>query len=84
MFWTIPSGFLSGGSAAGGLAAISAVGIIGGFVSPWFIGYLKDVTGDFRSGMGVVGAVAILAALALYVLGRTRTAAIRLQTADAR
>ncbi len=26
VFWTIPSGFLSGASAAGGLAAISAVG----------------------------------------------------------
>jgi len=84
VFWTIPSGFLSGASAAGGLAAISAVGIIGGFVSPWFIGTLKDVTGDFRWGMGVVGAVAIAAALALYLLGRRQTPAATLQMADAR
>jgi nitrate/nitrite transporter NarK len=84
VFWTIPSGFLSGASAAGGLAAISAVGIIGGFVSPWFIGYLRDVTGEFRWGMGVVGVIAIVAALALYLLGRNRTPAVRLQVADAR
>jgi MFS family permease len=84
VFWTIPSGFLSGASAAGGLAAISAVGIIGGFVSPWFIGYLKDVTGEFRWGMGVVGVVAIGAAFALYVLGRRQAPAVALQVADAR
>jgi sugar phosphate permease len=84
VFWTIPSGFLSGASAAGGLAAISAVGIIGGFVSPWFIGYLKDVTGDFRWGMGVVGIVAIVAALALYLLGRKQAPVVALQVADAR
>jgi sugar phosphate permease len=84
VFWTIPSGFLSGVSAASGLAAISAVGIIGGWVAPWFIGYLKDVTGDFRWGMGVVGAVAIVAALALYRLGRRQAPVVTLQVADAR
>ncbi len=84
VFWTIPSGFLSGASAAGGLAAISAVGIIGGFLAPWFIGYLKDVTGDFRWGMGVVGVVAIAAALALYLLGRNKAPVVALQVADAR
>lgn len=83
VFWTIPSGFLSGASAAGGLAAISAVGIIGGFVSPWFIGYLKDVTGDFRWGMGVVGVIAIVAAFALYSLGRTRAPAVAQNVANA-
>jgi sugar phosphate permease len=72
VFWTIPPSFLSGISAAGGIAAISAVGIIGGFVSPWFVGYLKDVTGDFRWGLGAVGVVAIAAAGALYIAGRLR------------
>ena len=70
VFWTIPSSFLSGISAAGGLAAISAVGIIGGFAAPWFVGFLKDITGDFRWGLGGVGAIAIVAAAALYLAGR--------------
>lgn len=83
VFWTIPSGFLSGASAAGGLAAISAVGIIGGFVAPWFIGYLKDVTGDFRWGMGIVGAIAIAAALALYMARRLQPRAVPIRAADA-
>jgi MFS family permease len=84
VFWTIPSGFLSGASAASGLAAISAVGILGGFVSPWFIGYLKDRTGDFRWGIGVVGCVAIVAAFVLYASGRWRPPATALPPADAR
>jgi MFS family permease len=83
VFWTIPSGFLSGASAASGLAAISALGILGGFVSPWFIGYLKDRTGDFRWGIGIVGCVAIVAAFALYASGRWRLNPIALQPADA-
>jgi len=72
VFWTIPASFLSGASAAGGIAAISAAGIIGGFVSPWFVGYLRDVTGDFRWGLGAVGCLAIAAAAALYMVGRLR------------
>jgi nitrate/nitrite transporter NarK len=83
VFWTIPSGFLSGASAATGLAAISALGILGGFVSPWFIGYLKDQTGDFRWGIGIVGSVAIVAAFMLYASGRWRANSGALQPADA-
>jgi len=83
VFWTIPSGFLSGASAASGLAAISALGILGGFVSPWFIGYLKDRTGDFRWGIGIVGCVAMVAALALYASGRWTPNSGALRPADA-
>ncbi len=72
VFWTIPASFLSGVSAAGGIAAISAFGIIGGFVSPWFVGVLKDMTGDFRWGLGAIGCVAIVSATALFAVGRLR------------
>jgi MFS transporter, ACS family, tartrate transporter len=76
VFWAIPGAFLTGIGAAGGIAAISALGIIGGFAAPWLVGYLKDATGDFRWGLGTVGCVAILAAAALYAAGRARRAAI--------
>jgi cyanate permease len=74
VFWTIPGSFLTGIGAAGGVAAISALGVTGGFVSPWFVGYLRDVTGDFRWGLGAVGCLGILASVALYVFGRRRKA----------
>ncbi len=71
-FWAIPPTFLTGVGAAGGLALISSLGVTGGFVAPWFVGVLKDMTGDFRWGLGALGAFAIVAAAALYVFGRIR------------
>ena len=65
-FWSIPGTFLTGAAAAGGIGAISALGVLGGFFSPWFIGWVKDATGDFRIGLGVISVVAMLLASALF------------------
>ena len=65
-FWSIPGTFLTGGAAAGGIGAISALGVIGGFLSPLFIGLMKDKLGDFRFGMGVIALIAMTLAAALY------------------
>jgi MFS family permease len=73
-FWAIPPTFLTGIGAAGGLAVISSLGVTGGFVAPWFVGVLKDWTGDFRWGLGALGCLAILAAGTLYLFGRIRQA----------
>lgn len=66
-FWSIPSTFLTGRATAGGTGMISALGVFGGVVAPWFTGYTKDVTGDFRIGLGVIAVVAMLFAAALYL-----------------
>jgi len=71
-FWAIPGSFLTGGAVAGGIGVISALGVAGGFLSPWFIGYVKDATGDFRIGLGACALLAMGAALALYVAGQAR------------
>jgi MFS family permease len=65
-FWSIPGTFLTGGAAAGGIGAISALGVTGGIVSPWFIGFMKDTTGDFRVGLGAIAVLAMVFATALY------------------
>ena len=69
-FWTIPPTFLTGAAAAGGYAAISSLGVIGGFVAPTIIGYLGRFTGDFRGGLGGVAVLAMVMAVAFYVIGR--------------
>jgi MFS family permease len=69
-FWSIPAAFLSGAASAGGIAAISSLGVIGGFVAPSIIGYLRDLTGDFRYGLGFFGLLAIVLSVALYFAGR--------------
>jgi MFS family permease len=76
VFWTIAPSFLSGAAAAGGLAAISALGILGGFLTPWFVGYLKDLTGNFRYGLGSVAVFGMAAGIALYIAGRRIGSAI--------
>ncbi len=75
-FWAIPSTFLSGGAAAGGIAAISAIGVTGGLVAPWVIGLLKDLTGDFRIGLGAFACLAMALTAIFYVFGRKRQAGL--------
>jgi ACS family tartrate transporter-like MFS transporter len=69
-FWAIPGAFLTAGSAASGIAAISAFGVTGGFVAPLVIGKLHDLTGDFRAGLGLDAAVSILVTLVFFIAGR--------------
>jgi MFS family permease len=66
-FWSIPGTFLTGSAAAGGIGAISALGVTGGFLSPWFIGVMKDATGDLRMGLGAIALLAMTFATALYL-----------------
>jgi MFS family permease len=70
-FWSIPGTFLTGAAAAGGIGAISAIGVVGGFLSPWFMGLMKDATGDFRSGLGVIAGLAMSIAVVLFFVGQT-------------
>lgn len=66
LFWSLPTAFLGGTAAAAGIAVINSVGNLAGFVSPYLIGTLKDMTGSTSSGMYVlagslvVGAIAVL------------------------
>ena len=45
-FWTLPSAYLTGASAAGGVAIINAINNIGGFAGPYTFGLFSEVGGD--------------------------------------
>jgi len=47
IFWSLPTGFLTGSAAAAGIGAIAAIGNLGGFGGPAFTGAMEDSTGDF-------------------------------------
>jgi sugar phosphate permease len=68
-FWAIPGNFLSGASAAGGIAAVSAMGVTGGFVAPFFVGYMKGLTGDFKAGFLVIAVFGIIVSAIFYIAG---------------
>src|SRR5262249_22523109 len=50
-FWSLPSKFLTGAAAAGGIALINSLANLSGFAGPFAIGLLNSVSGDFRGGM---------------------------------
>jgi len=62
IFWTIPPRFLVGTAAAGGLAFINSVGMLGGFAGPFMVGWLHDLTGSFAAGLLAMGGVLLLTA----------------------
>lgn len=62
IFWTIPTRFLTGVAAAGGLAFINSIGTFGGFVGPSMVGMLKDFTGSFSAGIWAMAAILALSA----------------------
>lgn len=68
-YWAIPSGFLTGRAAAGGLALIVSVGNLGGFVGPSMIGALKQFSGGFTAPLLAVSAVLLVGALTTAWLG---------------
>ncbi|WP_116201071.1 MFS transporter [Amycolatopsis circi] len=68
-FWALPSNFLSGAAAAGGIALINALGNLSGFVAPYMTGWLRDLTGTQRTGLWVVGACMVAGAVLAVALG---------------
>jgi MFS family permease len=68
-FWAAAGDFLAGASAAGGIAAISAIGVTGGFLAPYFVGAMKDLTGDFKTGLFAIALFAAALSVLFYLLG---------------
>ncbi len=71
-FWALPTAFLSGRAAAGGVALVNSVGNVGGFVAPTLIGYVRDATGGFSAGLWVLAA-ALVAGAAIVLSLRPST-----------
>jgi ACS family tartrate transporter-like MFS transporter len=48
---SLPSTFLKGKSMAAGIAAMNTIGMLGGFLGPYWMGFAKDLTGDYQHGL---------------------------------
>ncbi len=68
IFWTLPSSFLSGASAAAGLAVINAVGNLGGFVAQNVVPWIKDSTGSNLTPMLFLAASLAFAGVMIFVV----------------
>jgi len=67
----VPTQFLAGRAAAAGIAAMNTISILSGFVGPYWMGVMKDATGDYRAGLRGLLLPSLLAATAMFVLMRS-------------
>ncbi len=61
VIWTLPTAYLSGAAAAGGIAAVNSIGNLSGFFGPYAMGYFKDTTGSFNAGLWCLSAAGFMA-----------------------
>lgn len=67
-FWAMPSEFLTGFSAASGIAVINSFGNLGGFFGPSVVGFIGEKTGTLYGGLAFAGiAMLLAAALTLFL-----------------
>ncbi|VVO54155.1 Putative metabolite transport protein NicT [Pseudomonas fluorescens] len=68
VFWSIPSKYLKGDVAAGGIALVNTIGLLGGFFSPTIIGWATSVTGSLHAGLYVMVGLLAVGALLLSLI----------------
>jgi MFS transporter, ACS family, 4-hydroxyphenylacetate permease len=68
IFWTTPDHALSFGARAIGIAVINATGNISSALNPVIVGWLKDVTQSFSSGLVYSAALLLIGALLALLL----------------
>ena len=64
----VPTTFLTGRGAAAGLATINMIGILGGFFGPSGMGWARDLTGSYQSGLAVLSLTMLLSAAVVLTL----------------
>jgi ACS family tartrate transporter-like MFS transporter len=71
VFWTLPGKYFTGAAAASGIAVINSLGALAGFASPYLIGWITGLAGNFT--IALVGlSLGLLIAGLLILLVRLR------------
>jgi ACS family tartrate transporter-like MFS transporter len=69
-FWNLPTEFLGPAAAAGGIAIISAIGNISGYVAPQMVGIVRDYTGNYEVPMMLASLFMLAAGVCVVVAPR--------------
>ncbi|GAA0036793.1 MFS transporter [Brevibacterium metallidurans] len=70
ILFTFPATRLTGVSLAAGLALVNTIGLLGGFLGPYIMGYMEDLTGSATSGLWFIIAVCVIGACLIPFLKR--------------
>ena len=66
-FWQMPTTLLAGTAAAGGIALINSIGNLSGWLGPFIVGWLMDITGRTSAGLYVIAGLEAAAALLIVL-----------------
>lgn len=67
-FYTLPPAILTGAAAAMGIALANSVGSLAGFVSPYLLGWIKDLTGSTNGGVIALAATLLIGAALVFTV----------------
>ena len=75
--WSIATSYFSGRCAAAAIAAMNTIGILGGFIGPYWMGYARDLTGNYQRGLTTMSVPMLVAAcIILYLRVKSRRQSI--------
>ena len=83
IFFSVPGEFLTGFSAAAGIALVTSVANLGGFVGPYTVGLIRQKTGSFYSGLICAGVSFLISACLSLLLPKRATLAAEYASAAA-
>jgi ACS family tartrate transporter-like MFS transporter len=68
VFFALPSEFLTGFSAAAGIALVTSVANLGGFAGPYAVGFICQSTGSLYTGLACAGISLVLSGTLALIL----------------
>jgi ACS family tartrate transporter-like MFS transporter len=71
-FLALITEMFTGAGAAGGIAMVSSIGNLSGFLPPYIVGWIKALTGSFSLGLLFLAFLALVAAIQMVVAVRFR------------
>ena len=72
VFWALPTAVLSGAAAAAGIAWINSVGNLAGYLSPFLVGRIRDVTGTMAPAYFTLGGSCLVASALIVAITRRK------------
>ncbi len=80
VFFSMPGEFLTGFSAAAGIALVTSVSNLGGFVGPYTVGTIREKTGNLHYGLMCAGFFFLISAILALVLRKWSLPHLRKQS----
>ncbi|MNI36343.1 putative tartrate transporter [compost metagenome] len=66
VLWALPGVLLTGTAAAAGIALIATIGNLGGYASPFMMGWVKQGSGHLEYGLYVLAVMTLIGAYTMF------------------